>query len=86
MSWPRLCHVVQVRQARDSESTAEWIVDITTLADRQGRALEFADGYRHSQLRQQNEQQLKKCLANASGQVRCRRQQNNHNQKARLHL
>ena len=60
---------MQVRPARDAESTAEWIVDITTLADRQGRAMQFADGYNQSQLRQQNEQQLQKCLLNGHGQV-----------------
>lgn len=58
-----------MRQAGESESTAEWIVDITTLADREGRAMEFADGYSQSQLRQQNEQQLNKCLAHGPGQV-----------------
>ena len=71
---PALPHVsvlLQVRQARETESTAEWIVDITTLADRQGRAMEFADSYSQSQLRQQNEQQLNKCLAHGSGQVMC---------------
>ena len=60
---------MQVRPARDAESTAEWIVDITTLADRQGRAMEFADGYSQSQLCQQNEQQLNKCILNGHGQV-----------------
>lgn len=60
---------MQVRPARDAESTAEWIVDITTLADRQGRAMEFADGYSKSELCQQNLQKLHKCILNAHGQV-----------------
>ena len=60
---------VQVRPARQTEATAEWIVDITTWADRQGRAMEFADGYSQSQLKQQNDQQLQKFLANEHGQV-----------------
>lgn len=59
----------QVRPARQTEATAEWIVDITTWADRQGRAMEFADGYSQSQLKQQNDQQLQKFLANEHGQV-----------------
>lgn len=59
----------QVRQARESEATAEWIVDITTWADRQGRATEFADAYSQSQLKQQNDQQLQKFLANEDSQV-----------------
>ena len=63
------CFWGQVREARQGEATAEWIVDITTWADRQGRAMEFADGYNQSQLKQQNEQQLKKFLANEQGQV-----------------
>ena len=66
---PHVGDLLQVRQAREAESTAEWIVDITTLADRQGRATEFAGGYSQSQLWQQNEQQLNKCLAHGSGQV-----------------
>ena len=58
-----------MRQARESEATAEWIVDITTCADRQGRATEFADAYSQSQLKQQNDQQLQKFLANEDSQV-----------------
>ena len=54
---------MQVRQARHAEATAEWIVDITTWADRQGRAMQFADAYNQSQLKQQNEQQLQSFMA-----------------------
>ena len=61
---------LQVRQARESEATAEWIVDITTWADRQGRATEFADAYSQSQLKQQNNQQLQKFLTNEDSQVK----------------
>ena len=61
---------VQVRQQRQTEATAEWIVDITTWADRQGRAMQFADAYNQSHLKQQNEQQLQKFLANEEHQVR----------------
>ena len=45
-------------------------MDITTWADRQGRAMQFADAYNQSQLKQQNEQQLQKFLANEEHQVR----------------
>ena len=62
--------LLQVRQARQTEATAEWIVDITTWADRQGRAMQFAEAYSQSQLKQQNDQQLQKFLANEHGQVR----------------
>ena len=44
-------------------------MDITTWADRQGRATEFADAYSQSQLKQQNQQQLQKFLANEDSQV-----------------
>ncbi|DBA95854.1 hypothetical protein WJX77_006274 [Trebouxia sp. C0004] len=62
----------EVRHQRQTEATADWVVDITTWADRQGRAMQFADAYNQSQLKQQNEQQLQKFLANEEHQVSAR--------------
>lgn len=51
-----------MRDIRANEATAEYIVDITTSADREGRANEFADAYEHSELKRLNDQQLQQYL------------------------
>jgi hypothetical protein len=51
---------------RENEAAAEWIVDLTTQADRQGRASDFAAAYAKSELKAEVDQEIAAQLAQAS--------------------
>lgn len=51
---------------RENEAAAEWIVNLTTQADRQGRAADFAAIYAKSELKAEADQETAAQLAQAS--------------------
>ncbi|KAL4431462.1 hypothetical protein ABPG75_006718 [Micractinium tetrahymenae] len=51
---------------KDGENEAEWIVDLTTQADRQGRAADFGAAYAKSELKTAAEAEIERQLAMAS--------------------
>ncbi|KAK9804705.1 hypothetical protein WJX72_000974 [[Myrmecia] bisecta] len=56
---------VPMGSTHSMQSASEWIVDLTTKADRDGRALEFASLYEKSSQRQENEALLAAQLADS---------------------
>ena len=53
-----LCHDLQVRRMHPCESVAEYVVDVTVRADREGFADHYADAYDASALRAANHVEL----------------------------
>lgn len=51
---------------KEGENEAEWIVDLTTQADRQGRALEFSQAFEKSELKAQGDAEIEEHLHDAS--------------------
>lgn len=49
---------MQIRQRRTNEALIEFIVDVTTQADRSGKALQYAELYEASDLRRENDGEL----------------------------
>lgn len=51
---------------KEGENEAEWLVDLTTQADRQGRAADFADTYERSEFKAAADKEIAAQLATAS--------------------
>lgn len=49
---------MQIRERRPNEALIEFIVDVTTQADRAGKALQYAELYEASELKRENDREL----------------------------
>ena len=60
---------VQIRQRRPNEALIEYIVDVTTQADRAGKASQFAELYEASELKRENDRELEAVIQQTSAEL-----------------